>query len=1194
MKKIISITIIALMLFGFISTSSFVSGQTSSDPFVYVAWNVIDDVEELGHTEQSSEWLFGPQPRIIITYEENGTNIADNHYRVEAGTEILINITVPKSFLGEGNIMDVLRFWGSGNLPGEEAVFALGYNATSETWEAPFAALFEVGSESPAGAGFLDFIEPDSSFTNATEYYRVVFAVNFTRPVMRTVFWTGMHTIDQLGRPVSPSWLSRLQSGAFTTPPIGLGVSVNPNDFFLPQYYYADIVNPSNEIIHYVGDNDTFIVRMMANREFGDVVVPFATLTWNTSYQQWVNYTQPANWPDSMYVEDAPMEEMSHKLGPQMFLVYNETHTIVQAGYPKIEFYWDEIAPGVGAWLLNYTMDYNSTIDLDTYYVANATYTGEFNDGNGIRWGGYFTNQTDMNPDPFKTGDIIDPSEILYFAQVEDTKGEVLYPRPEITGKQTMKLSYKASFIEAFLFDSEGIIANKGEQGEFLNLTMFIHKPLELINGSSTYEWLDNTWQVTQEIANVSIQFSGSGYGENETHYWQYAASYNLTLDFNGSTAKTWSVFVRRNHLRSTGEVVGDTEVVIENWLTVHDFSLDLDQEVSELFVNMSFDALAPDMLFERAKMTVGQVENLRIWNGTHFVLPWWTGNPDDYEDWIDEYRRHDVSNDVLWSPSHFRLGDVYVPLPPVWTVTDNGAIDLDGNTYTTEDQYFIKRTGYWRDWGNVTAEAMEVTIAFEPNPDESGDEFWSYSWMGVVEMIMEFEANETFYWFKADTMKPVSPSEMEDIRDTMWADESEDLPKPGYEYTAWMSKNRTIDLSRIPELDAGVWKNTWFAWGTTQTFYVATSEAQTTFARFRAEYAGMLIFDDLETEDSPDAPDFAFEETGVQSSEVTHLALIDSIGDLEIRKPFDSSEDNGEEQVDPETEIDFGISIYDVNVTIYPLRRQNAEGIRGPWELRQSSDGAMGLNQTNFDYALSTASIDEMAFDISFHVDMVEYDAEDEETWNHATSFKIDQIIGNWSLNEFDNSVLENRGLAVNFFGVLGTATRTQYQAGNRPVSDTNADSIGANYYTFGDANSPFANVSMGGLPYTWGGDDFSTEYISGSSTAPIGAFSAMFQSQSGQSITNWNVEATMLFMTAGYVNWGGHAVHVDPVFVSYTSAQQTLPPTSTTTTTTTTTTDTTTDTTDRPGGPMDLYVLVGGMVAVIVIILVLLRRRR
>jgi hypothetical protein len=218
------------------------------------------------------------------------------------------------------------------------------------------------------------------------------------------------------------------------------------------------------------------------------------------------------------------------------------------------------------------------------------------------------------------------------------------------------------------------------------------------------------------------------------------------------------------------------------------------------------------------------------------------------------------------------------------------------------------------------------------------------------------------------------------------------------------------------------------------------------------------------------------------------------------------------------------------------------------------------------------------MAFDITFNADMVEYDAEDPTTWNHVVSFKVDQIIGNWTLEEFDNSVLESRGLAVNFFAVLGTVGRTQYQAGEAPVTDPNADSTAASYYQFGANDNPYANVTMGGLPYTWGGDGFSTEYISGSSTAPIGAFSLAYESTSGDTVTDWNVDASMLFMTAGYTNWGGHAVHCDPVFVAYTSAHQTG------------TMSPTTPSDDGDG----LIVLVGGAVILIVLVVVLLRRRR
>jgi len=355
-----------------------------------------------------------------------------------------------------------------------------------------------------------------------------------------------------------------------------------------------------------------------------------------------------------------------------------------------------------------------------------------------------------------------------------------------------------------------------------------------------------------------------------------------------------------------------------------------------------------------------------------------------------------------------------------------------------------------------------------------------------------------------------------------------------------------------------------------------------------------MLIFDDL---DDSSAPEFSIEEGSVETEEVTHVVLIDSIGSLEIRQPFGATNGSGLVAVDTETDIDFGISIFDVNVTIYPTQIENGEGIRGPWQFRQSYEGALGLNSTNFDYWISHATIDEMAFDVSFSVDMVEYDENDPIKWNHATAFKIDQVIGNWTMHNFGNDILDERSLAVNYFAVLGTATRTQYQAGDEPVTDTNGDSTGADYYTFGSENSPFANVSMGGLPYTWGGDTpaFSVEHISGSSTAPIGAFSIMYQSDSGQSITRWNVDASMLFMTAGYANWGGHAIHVDPVFVSYSSAHQT--PLSGTTTTTGTTPVTTTPTTTPIVPPSDgdigTLVLVGGTIAVVVILCVLARRR-
>ena len=59
----------------------------------------------------------------------------------------------------------------------------------------------------------------------------------------------------------------------------------------------------------------------------------------------------------------------------------------------------------------------------------------------------------------------------------------------------------------------------------------------------------------------------------------------------------------------------------------------------------------------------------------------------------------------------------------------------------------------------------------------------------------MEFEANETFYWYHADDLTPVSTAEMNDIRDMLWANVTEDLPAPEYSFVAWLARNWTIDL---------------------------------------------------------------------------------------------------------------------------------------------------------------------------------------------------------------------------------------------------------------------------------------------------------------------------------------------------------------------------------------------------------------
>ncbi|MHA1812236.1 MAG: hypothetical protein ACTSYX_02255 [Candidatus Thorarchaeota archaeon] len=1201
MKKTTSMLIMALLVLSVAAAVGMASAQ-SEEPYIRVQWQEADEVHPFEHTDKNSQWIFGPQPSILVTYAENGTDIADCDYHVAVDVELYINITIPKSFLGEGNELDSVLFWASGHRP-RSPLFVLQYNATADEWN-KLSFSYQPGQEEPTPSDFLFLNRTDSSYKVTTEYYVIVFAITFVQDVGPAVFWTGMQATDTNGRPVSPSWLARISSGRYESPPLGLGVHVPPQEFRLPDYYYADIVDLEGNVIHYVQVNQSFTVRLRATTQIGEVLIPFATLTYNSSYAVMTNLTMIDDF-NNLYDKNAHFNTQEVPFYPTMFLRHNATHTWVDIGYLNITWNWIEFAASSGVWLPAFDIVRNDTLDLSVYFVVDTDLTKTYEGGFGVMWTGYFTNMTDMDLDPRegRIGAVLNPE--MGLCKVLDLNGDPITPRPEIRDLQTMKLAFEKGLAEGFVYDTNGDLVDRVLQGETLNLTLVVHARSEFINGTYYYSAYGLDRKVDSLLANMTITVGGEGTGMNDTHYWRYTVTHTMVFDFETNTSTTYSNHSMYVYERGGGMV--DHRTVVTVGLNVTDFHVEVSANATTMTALFYFLPDAPSIVLDSASVQVGIVQNTYYFNGVVWTQNHWS-NGSPIEDFIDQLHYYDLTNDLFWSPRHLIVGDVEIWKPPVWTLTPEGAIDLDGNLFTTEDQYFVKRTGTWHDEGNVTVEGMTVGVMFDPSPAEAGDEFHSWSWMGVLRLIIEFDAKEEFFWFHADDFSPVNATEMAQIQETMWADMANDIPKPGYEWVAWLSKNRTIDLTEITGLDDNVWETTWFAWGTQQWFKVSTSATSMTWASFRAKYAGLLLFKDSPEGASPSAPDFAIEDGKVVTDEVTHVVLIDDVGSVELRKPFGATNSSGDVRVSPDTEVSFGITIREVNVTLFPLQVANADGLRGPWDLRQSYEGSLGLDPTDFDHWISHAQVTEMSFDITFNVDMVQYNPDDPTTWNHAVSFKVDQRFGNWTLDEFNNTVLEDYGLAVNFFGILGTATRTTYRAGEQPITDTNSNSVNASYYQFGAEDSPFANVTMGGLPYTWGGDNFTNTYISGSSTAPIGAFSLIYESQSGETITDWNVEASMLFMTAGYDHWGGHEIRCDPVFVSYTSAYygagETTTTTTTSTTTSTSTTETTTSTTGSttttggPTGPttgtLGTYVLVGGGIAVIVIILALTRRRR
>ncbi len=1188
MRKTITIILISLLCISIAGSIYPAVAQRTSDPILRVAWEVANETVQVEHSEQQSHWVFGPQPTVTIEYA-NGTDIADNSYRIEVGYNLLVNITIPKDFLGVDNELDSVQFWGTSDIDRSPS-FALEYNATADRWNS-VAYVYVAGVEDPRTSNFIHLNSSVSSFIEETDYYEVIFAITYETPIAPRVLSTGMQVIDIKGRPVMPSWLAENLRGEYGSPPIGFGIGVNPFDFSLPNYYYADIVDEFGNIIHYVDVNDTFIVRMKSSVQIGRTLIPFTQLTQDSSYLITENWTYPVGLEITesvLFNKDVTWVQREIDLYPFMFLNVNSTDVSVLAGYLDLSWEWLDLGGGVGMWFPYLSVIENSTIELSRYYVIDPVNTGVFDDRHRVQWAGYFTNETDLDPG-FGFGGIIEPE--MGLVTVLDVDGQPITARPEIKTRATMKLSFRDAFIEAFVYDMSGTIANVAQREELLNLTLLIHRDVNEINGSIIYE-LDTgaAFNFTQELVDFTVTVKGSTMDGNETHYWRSDITHTMILNFNTSSSYTVSENITYYYLRG-GTYVGNTTTTSTDWEVI-DFSLQLNDDLSILKVTFQFLPTASSMVFEKATIMAGILQNVRF--RLNESIPWGypdflngTGyTPEEYSElvasWTDQYNQIDLSSSALWSPRNLRLGDASSYTPPIWVVTSNGAIDLDGNIFTTDDQYYILRTGFWDDYGNVTVDGMWVGVGFDPSPGTAGDEFWSKNWMGVVEQEIWFSANETFYWYHTDGSL-VSSSEMVEIQNSLWADFDNDIGLPGYEYVSWLSKNRTLDVSTIPGIEQGHWTTSWFAWGTTQNFWVSIADNQATLAHFQAEYAGLLIFNDG-IGPSLNAPDFSVVRGQVVTEEVTHLVLIDDIESVTLRRPFGATNSSGNVVVSPDTEVSFGITISNVDITIYPLHIEHSSALRGAWDFRQSYEGAMGLNSTNFDYWITDATIAEMAFDISFNVDMVQYDPEDPQTWNHAVSFKVDQVIGDWTLHDFDNSVLDGRSLAVNFFGVLATGTATRYYADSRPVTDSNSASIDASYYRFGDEDTLYAEVSMGNLPYIWGGDGYTGTYYSGSSTAPIGAFSIMYESASGNSVTNWQVAASMLFMTAGYANWSGHDIICDPVFVAYTSSLHTG----------SSTTTTTIPTYPEDGrNPFILYLLVGGVVTLVVIVCVMYRRR-
>ncbi len=881
MKRIDTILIMMMLVVSTAAGVVFVGAQTP-EPQVHVKWNEAHSFEEFEHTEQNDMWIFGPQPITRAYYHVNDTDISENHYLVSVETELDINITIPSAFLGREVGLESVLFWGRGEVD-RSPLFAVKYNLTADRWES-LAFIYIPGSEEPVTSSFITLDTSKSSYQVLPDGHLVSFHIKYQSSVGPRILWTGLQIINTNERAVSPSWLAALSSGGFETPPLGLEVPVKRADFGLPDYYYAKVTDTDGAIIHYVGFDDVFVFHLTANVPLGEVLIPFSLFTMDKAFYYNYTFSIPkdpyqclTNWTT---VNGVP---------PMLLLRYNNGSCSVAAGYlDNVQWEWDN---QLGVWYPTFSFLLNSSIDLSKYYVLVDTQV--LNGGATLSWTGYYTNMTDMNPDNLTVGATIVPDP--FFWSVVDQGGEALLARPEIKTHNTVKLAFMEHFIDATVTHN-GNIVHRVQQGETLNITLNIFGPGSLINGS-TYIPTNISIPHGNDIVdltglllhvrrdNISLYVESRGFGRNTTHYWSKTLTFAIVLYYPSQTF-AWTVSNTTIYYDTyTHEEVFRTVDSHNDWLTVYKAGLEIGSENSTAWFDISFGSQVPDMYVSAVHLYSG-FRLLGQWNasvrgsGTWFWYP-----PTSELNWTTAYSENSSLDDVtLWTPTLFIIGDIDPWEPERWTVTRDGALDLDGNVFTTDDQYYVIRTGYWHDWGNITTDGMMVFVGLDPTPGIPGDEFVSHNWMGIVKMMVEFSANETFYWYRASDLTPVNTTEIDRLRDMMWSDAEHTIPNPGYRYIAWMTVNRTIDIGGMIGLPDNEWHNTWLAWGTQQMFTVSNSATSTTWAVFRAKYAGLFLFNDTLAGGAESAPDFAIVDGRVVTEEVTHLVLIDSVESIELR----------------------------------------------------------------------------------------------------------------------------------------------------------------------------------------------------------------------------------------------------------------------------------------------------------------------
>lgn len=460
------------------------------------------------------------------------------------------------------------------------------------------------------------------------------------------------------------------------------------------------------------------------------------------------------------------------------------------------------------------------------------------------------------------------------------------------------------------------------------------------------------------------------------------------------------------------------------------------------------------------------------------------------------------------------------------WAINpENGALDLDGDLDTVDDQYFVQEEYESTDSWTHEYERMDVFVGWDPNGTVWGDEMNLNSWMGLDRFSWSYEWSQTFYWFDTD-MNQLSQSEMDAVIDTVVTVDGDS--KPGYWDISWMAQNVTWeDLLAQAEANDWDWISsneqtwTWMSFGVGQNYGTSMTVEDVEHRLeigMHYEFSGLMLWEDL---DMNGQMDVNMDEIG--SAELSHYLIPDYVEAVRFVSPgmaYGNRESSDAMHLNVTDEVTWGVQFRNINGTIYPFSENSYWG----WY-----DSFMtGSDMRTFDERPTDITIDEISFLVHFRG----YISND--SLNNYVDVKIDNYVGNWDVDMIggrDN--LENRSLALNYFADVSTQDFA-FKA-NGSLAD-NEMTVSSDVFEFETGSAQFAKMIMGGVTYDWG-KNTSTPHDVVCYTTPLGAFRAAYESDNGRSATSWSFNSEMFYVTIGFPEWDGYSVYQDPLFVGYVS---------------------------------------------------------